>query len=219
MRIKGVLFDLDGTLVNTAPDIIDAVNAVLSQYKQPNISTESIEPYISQGSIAILANALGYKKNDKRLPHLRQQLFTAYQPLLANKSRLFPGMQAILEHLQKKHHPWGVVTNKPKWLADQVLDKLHIAQDCACVVGPDCVNKRKPHPEPLLYACRLLHLPPESVVYIGDCEHDILATKRAGMPSIAVTWGYYPPGPRPTEWGADAVCKTAAELEKALAEL
>lgn len=216
MTHKAILFDLDGTLVDTAPDIIDAVNIVLSHYKKPNIPVENIRPYISLGSMMILAEALHYKNNDDRLPHLRQQLFDAYVPIMTNKSRLFPGLGSLLEKLKKKNKPWGIVTNKPEWVAKQLIKELHYDKECQCVIGPETTNTRKPDPDGLLHACRILRLAPSNVTYVGDCEHDILAAKRAGMKSIAVSWGYYPAESKPEDWGADHLCHTAEELSDLL---
>lgn len=212
MTHEAVLFDLDGTLVDTAPDIVDATNVVLNLYKKPAVSLDEIRPYISLGSIHILAKAMNCKKDDNRLLHWRQQLLNAYVPILAKKSRLFPGMSSLLEKLKKKNKPWGIVTNKPEWIARELITRLHFDQECQCIVGPEVMNKRKPDPDGLLYACRLLRFPPNKVTYVGDCEHDIMAAKRAGMPNIAVTWGYHLPDTNPDDWQADKICHSVEAL-------
>ncbi len=218
MKYKAVLFDLDGTLVDTAPDIMDAVKILMSHYKKPIHHANELHRYISQGSITMLSQALNFTADDPRLPELRQKLFDAYEKILHKKSKPFPGIPQLLIALQQQAIPWGVVTNKPYWFAKEVMTKLNLIEHCRVLVGPDCAgaNSRKPNPGSLLYACCHINQAPQHVVYVGDCAHDITAAHNANMQAIAVTWGYYPPDSQPTAWNADSVCHTAEELRAAL---
>lgn len=212
MKPKAVLFDLDGTLVDTAPDLAAAVNHVLNYHHKPSVSLEKIRPFISLGSTAILAEALELKTNDPRLLELRQQLFNAYQPILAKHSRLYPGLDNLLAKLKHAGIPWGIVTNKPTWLAKQIIEQLDLKKDCAVLIGAESSGLSKPRPEGLLLAARHLHLAPKYISYVGDCAHDMLAAKNAGMRAVAVTWGYYLPDSPPASWGADVICDTSEGL-------
>ncbi len=212
MKSKAVLFDLDGTLVNTAPDLTSAVNHVLNHHHKPSTGIEKIRPFISLGTIAILAEALGLERDDPRLPQLRQELFNAYQPILAKDSHLYSGLDTLLAKLKQAGIPWGIVTNKPAWLAKQIVEQLHLKKDCAVLIGAESAGISKPNPGGLLLAARHLHLAPQKITYVGDCANDMLAAKNAQMRAVAVTWGYYLPDSPPESWGADVICETAEEL-------
>lgn len=216
MKPQAVLFDLDGTLVNTAPDLTSAVNHVLNHYQKPSTTIEKIRPFISLGTIAILAEALGFKRDDPRLPQLRQELFNAYQPILAKDSHLYAGLDLLLAKLKQAGIPWGIVTNKPAWLAKPIIEQLNLKKDCAVLIGAESAGISKPNPEGLLLAARHLHLAPQKIAYVGDCAHDMLAAQNAQMRAVAVTWGYYLPDSPPETWDADVTCKTVEELEHEL---
>lgn len=216
MKPKAVLFDLDGTLIDTAPDLLLAVNHVLNHHHKPSITIEKIRPFISLGSSAILAEALNIKRDDPRLLELRQQLFNAYQPVLAKHSRLYPGLDSLLAKLKNTGISWGIVTNKPAWLATQIIEQLNLKKDCAVLIGAESSGISKPRPEGLFLAARHLHLAPQRISYVGDCAHDMLAAKNAGMRAVAVTWGYYLPDSPPQSWNADVICTSAEELMREL---
>jgi len=200
LPLQAVLFDLDGTLVDTAPDLIAALHATLAAHGR---SSEAAEPTlrraVSHGSGAMLAAAVPSLAEAERVA-LRLELIQRYQADIARQSRPFPGMQALLGHLEAERMPWGVVTNKPEHLAAQLLAALGLRP--AVLIGGDTLAKAKPHPEPLWAAAETLNSPAAATLYLGDAPNDMEAARRAGMPALLAGFGYLPDPVDPAHWGA-----------------
>lgn len=207
-----VLFDLDGTLVDTAPDLTAALNRLRAARKLPPLSVESIRPSVSQGSPGMLKTSFGLTPDDLLYAEINQQFLESYRTAIAVESALFPGMAEILSHLESCAIPWGIVTNKPSWLTEPLLEGLALRTRAACVVSGDTLSKSKPDPAPLLYACEQLAVNPQHALYVGDAERDIVAGKRAGMQVLVAGFGYLTPEDRPWEWGADGILRRPADL-------
>ncbi|MGB6976620.1 MAG: HAD-IA family hydrolase [Gammaproteobacteria bacterium] len=200
--IAAVLLDLDGTLLDTAPDLATALNVVLQQRGHPPLPFHLIRPWCSEGSKGLLG--LGFHIDDKHpdFPQLRTDFLQAYHHHLIEKTAVFPGMVEVLNYLVARRVPWGIVTNKPIALAEELLNAFDLP-DYKCLIGGDSLAKRKPEPEPLLHACAQLGYTPEKCVYIGDSQRDIEAAKRAQMLAVAALYGYRTSEDHPGRWQAD----------------
>ncbi len=203
-RIKTVLFDLDGTLADTAPDLAAALNAVRQAKGKPALPFEQIRPAVSHGGKALIEVGFNLSPDSDEAETLRLQLLDHYRDNIANHTRLFPGMEKVLSYIEQSGGNWGVVTNKPGWLTEPLMAELGLQPRAACIISGDTLNERKPHPAPLLHACELAGSQPENCVYIGDAERDIMAGKRAGMHTLLALFGYLDESDQPHEWGADA---------------
>lgn len=210
--ISAVLFDLDGTLLDTAPDLALALNIVLEKHNYPKVPFTKIRPIASTGTRGLLQLGFGIDENDPRYPLLREQFLNAYHEHLYDRTTVFNGIELVLQHLEKQQMPWGVVTNKPADLAKQLLDKFNLLPTCACIIGGDTLPKRKPDPEPLFHACDIIGRHVSECVYIGDAERDIEAAKRANMVSIAALYGYIANDENPQLWQADHYIEEPQEI-------
>jgi phosphoglycolate phosphatase len=209
--IRGVLLDLDGTLLDTAPDMAAALNRLRGEHGAAPLAFDAIRPHVSHGAAALVR--LGFPGADDALfAALRQRFIDVYAEQIANETRLMPGFEAVLESIEGRGLPWGVVTNKQTSLTSALLAELKLAHRAACVVCGDTVGQRKPHPGPLLHAARLLGLDPRSCVYVGDAERDVQAGRAAGMRTVIALFGYLGAHDRPDEWSADASINEPVEL-------
>ncbi len=217
-RIKmldAVFFDLDGTLFDTALDIATALNHVLVFHGYKPRPFDFIRPTIGLGSIGIICHGFGIKKSHYKVNQYKQELLAAYQQCLTDRTRYFTGMDAIIEELDNKKITWGIITNKPLWLALPLVKHYKLTERAACIIGGNCLPKRKPDPSPLLYACAQSGVAPTRCLYVGDTLSDHQASKKAGMTSVITTWGYRYPNNNsnhPLRWNADHVIDTASEL-------
>lgn len=202
-KISAVLFDLDGTLLDTAPDLALALNIVLEKHRFPTLPFHEIRPLASTGTRGLLNLGFGIEETDPKYSLLREQFLHVYHDHIKDGTQIFPGIENLLQHLEKNNLPWGVVTNKPAVLAKQLLEHFQLSQRCACIIGGDTLAKRKPDPEPLLHACELMGKSTQQCVYVGDAERDIEAAKRANMISIAALYGYIAGHEDPKAWQAD----------------
>jgi len=203
--IRTILFDLDGTLLDTAPDLAFALNTLLNEQGMPSLAFEKIRPVVSHGGRALIDLGFGIQPEDERYESLRQRLLEIYKDNIARDTRLFPGMEAVLEHIESSQMRWGIVTNKPSWLTDPLLIALGLFERSVCVVSGDTTQYSKPHPEPMLHACRLSNSSIDECLYVGDAERDIEAGKKAGMRTLAALYGYIQEEDDIYQWGADAV--------------
>lgn len=210
--IDTILFDLDGTLLDTAGDMGDALNAILIQHGRVPLPLPVIRPHVSKGGMALISLGFQLDGHCEQSHSLRQEFLDFYAHNLSAHTRLFPGMEALLTHIEASHRRWGIVTNKPKFLTEPLLRDMDLAERVACVVCGDTLEKRKPDAEPLLHACKTLGANAESAVYIGDDERDITAGQRAGMRTIAAAYGYIVPGDAADTWGADAIVQHPDEI-------
>ena len=214
-RCSAVLFDLDGTLIDTAPDMVAVLQELQRAHDLEPVAYDVGRAYVSNGALGLLA--LGFPDIEHAVG---SELHTAYLERYALRvceaSTLFPGLADLLETLDSAGLPWGVVTNKPAHLTDPLLDRLALATRSACTVSGDTLPQRKPDPAPLLHACELAGLLPQNTVYVGDASRDIEAGQNAGMATVAAAYGYVTPDDDPQRWGADLVAADTAELAQIL---
>lgn len=210
--IRTVLFDLDGTLLDTAPDLADALNAVLMEQGRAPLPFEQIRPVVSHGGIALIQLGFGLDRSDPGFELLRQRLLAIYRDNLAVKTRLFTGMEKLLDAIEQRGLNWGIVTNKPEWLTEPLLQTLGLRERASCVVSGDTLEQRKPHPAPMLHACELAGSHPEQCVYVGDAERDIEAGRNAGMYTLVALFGYIQPQDVPENWQASALIAQPGEI-------
>lgn len=210
--INAVLFDLDGTLLDTASDLGLALNHLLQEQHLPPLPIETIRPAAGSGCVGLLKLGMNIDPYDFRYPALSERLLNLYQHHLLDTTQFFPGIENTLDFLDKNAISWGVVTNKPARYTDQLIAHLQLDKRAACVISGDSLPNRKPHPEPLLHACRLLRQLPANCLYVGDSAIDIQACKAAGNPSLAALYGYIPAEEDPFTWGADGYIQHASEI-------
>jgi phosphoglycolate phosphatase len=204
-RYACVLFDLDGTLLDTAPDLAYALNAVRGEEGLPPLSLAQIRPQVSNGARALTVLGFATDEEHPQFELRRRRLLAIYRANLCRETRLFPGMDAVLNAIERRNAQWGVVTNKPGWLTEPLLRQLGLLSRAACVVSGDTVARRKPHPDPLLHAAALAGAAPGDCVYVGDARRDAQAAHAAGMGMLAAAFGYIEPHEDPNTWGAEAV--------------
>jgi 2-phosphoglycolate phosphatase len=210
--MKAVLFDLDGTLVDTAVDLGHAANLVRADLGLPPLRDDAYRPVASAGARGLLRVALDISPEHADFPKHRDRFLDYYRANLSRASRLFDGLGAALDAIHARGAVWGVVTNKPSWLTNPLMHELLLTPQAACIVSADEVPKPKPAPDALFRACELLRLSPSDCVYVGDDKRDIDAARAAGMYSIAVGWGYFGEGGPIEQWGADEVLNTTADF-------
>ncbi|MEH6503765.1 MAG: phosphoglycolate phosphatase [Cycloclasticus sp.] len=211
-NVEAVLFDLDGTLVDTAPDLACALNAVLQQQQLEALPYSVIRPIVSNGADALIKFGFGAELPDDQFQTIKSNFIRYYQQNIAAKSILFAGMEEALRHLESAEIPWGIVTNKPEYLTRPLLEKMGLDQRADCTVCGDQVNNPKPHPEPIYLACQQLNVLPNNAVYIGDAERDIRSGRLAGLKTIACAYGYIPATDDINNWQADSVMQDSSEL-------
>jgi N-acetyl-D-muramate 6-phosphate phosphatase len=210
--MQAVFFDLDGTLLDTAPDLADACNYVLNQYQRPPIPLSQFREWVHGGAMLMLCESFGITSEHADYQAIRGAFLQNYQQRLANKTQLFPGINQVLLYLESSQIPWGIITNKHAWLVQPLLDYFQLTARCCCVISGDTLPTAKPHPAPLLHACALVPAQPQQCIYVGDTLGDIQAAQAAGMPSIAVSYGYNPKHCDISTWRADAIAANAEEL-------
>lgn len=206
MRIPkpaAVLFDLDGTLLDSAPDFYRLLNQMRTERGLPRIDEQKLRQQISNGATAMIQSAFDLDAEDPTCGPLRLQLLDLYEQSPAQESRLFEGMEALLHWLETQQIPWGIVTNKPECFSLPILRQLDLETRCSTLICPEQVEQNKPHPEGLLRACALLGCQPQQSIYVGDHRRDIEAGINAGMLTIAACYGYLTPEDRPDDWNAD----------------
>ena len=207
-----VLFDLDGTLLNTAPDLTTALNKALLNFNHPEVSVNAITPYISYGAAVMIDTALEQQLTESAKADILEWLLNYYENHIAVNTHLYNGMSELLATLEANGIPWGVITNKRERMTHPLMQALNLTKRSACIICGDTTAHSKPHPEPMLTACRQIQVSPEECLYIGDAQHDIAAGKAANMKTLAATWGYLKPDDQPQNWGADALIHQPAEI-------
>jgi len=210
-RPLAFLFDLDGTLLDTAPDMIGALNRLRLEHSEPELAHAPLRRHVSHGAARLVRVGFPDVTGDD-FERLRLRFLELYATGLAEGTSLFHGWSGVLAALEASRRPWGIVTNKPGWLTGPLLQQLSLHERAACVVSGDTVAERKPHPMPLLHAARTLGLAPAACVYVGDAERDIQAGRAAGMSTIAAAYGYRGSDEDPSDWGPDAVIQSPDEL-------
>ena len=208
---RGVLFDLDGTLLDSAPDMLATVNRMREARGRAPMVLEGLRPHVSRGARAMSAAAFPDVPAE-RVPELVPEFLEVYRGELGRHSRPFDGVEAMLETLEIAGTRWGIVTNKPEYLAREILPQLGWDTRCRVLVGGDTLPERKPHPLPLLHAARAIGIAPAQCVYIGDDRRDIDAARAAGMPSVVALWGYRLDDDDPAAWQGDAMIGSPQDL-------
>jgi N-acetyl-D-muramate 6-phosphate phosphatase len=210
--IRAVLFDLDGTLLDTAPDMIVALNTLLGQQGREPLPYALARTQVSHGSTGMLKQAFPEVAQGDEFEQLRKRFLSLYSERLAQDTALFAGCDTVLDTLAEENIAWGIVTNKPAFLTEPLLKALGLAQRAGCVVSGDTLPERKPHPAPLLHAAQLLALPPQQCVYVGDAQRDVQSARAAGMQVLLALYGYLGPDDRPDTWQADAQIQSPMEI-------
>jgi N-acetyl-D-muramate 6-phosphate phosphatase len=206
-----VLFDLDGTLVDSAVDLWNAMNVILQQHGKAALLLSDLRPMVSKGARAMLSVAFPELSEADRLQHL-QPFLDCYQAAVTEHSTPFADIEKVLLHIENQGARWGIVTNKPYYLAKEVVHSMGWTDRTAVLIGGDTLPRKKPDPDQLFHACELLNVHPNHCVYVGDDERDIVAAKNAGMKSVAALWGYREAHDDPMQWHADVMLNTPIEL-------
>ena len=207
----GVLFDLDGTLLDSAPDMLATVNRMRAARGRAPMALEGLRPHVSRGARAMSSAAFPDVPSE-RVPDLVPEFLEVYREELGRHSRPFDGVEAMLATLEAAGTRWGIVTNKPEYLAREVLPQLGWETRCAVLVGGDSLAERKPHPLPLLHAAAAIAIEPADCVYVGDDRRDIDAARAAAMPSVVALWGYRLDADDPAAWRGDVMIDAPAQL-------
>ncbi|MDT8282741.1 MAG: HAD-IA family hydrolase [Gammaproteobacteria bacterium] len=211
-KISTVLFDLDGTLIDTAPDMAAALDILCDEEQSTPLAFDKVRPCVSNGSAALVKLAFGENLEQVTLERLQNRYLDIYQDNLAVHSQLFDEMDNLLSRLEQHHMKWGVVTNKPGWLTEPLMASLGLQHRAACIVSSDSTKNRKPHPEPMFYACKLAAVKPEACVYVGDARRDIEAGHNAGMKTIIAEYGYIGDWENTKDWRADYSIQSPSQI-------
>jgi len=211
-RLKAVLFDLDGTLLDTAPDFVLTLNEMLSRHEKPCIAAERIRNTVSQGARALVTLGFGLKEEDEGFDVLRQELLDTYAKNLSAKSQLFPGIYDLLSRLSDQNIVWGVATNKPETFTTPLMAALSLPSEPYIVICPDHVQAPKPHPESLFMACEAASCSVDEAIYVGDHLRDIECGANAGMDTIAAAYGYVAEDDCAESWGATYLVESAGDI-------
>lgn len=212
LPIKGVLFDLDGTLLDTANDLGMALNQVLKAHQLTPLDPTVIRPFAGRGCKGLLKLGMNVDNLHPEYANLCTELLRYYEKHCLDTTTLFPGMESILLHLEQANIPWGIVTNKPHKYTLPLLSHLQLQQRAACIVSGDSLDFCKPHPAPILHACDLLRINPQECLYIGDSEVDVIASKAAGTFALVAMYGYFMPDDKPMSWQADGYINHPSEI-------
>lgn len=211
-NIECVLFDLDGTLLDTAPDMVDAINQIrLDKNLKPKPFNE-LRNIVSHGGAALVRAGLGIDDFDSEFEQIMQRFLDIYKANIANKTSFFPGMEKVLNELEANNIPWGIVTNKPHWLTSDLVNQLSLNTRTNCIISGDTLEQRKPHPAPLLHACKILKVSPEHTIYVGDAQRDIEAGNNASMHTLVAMFGYIDETESPESWQADGLIEKPEEI-------
>jgi N-acetyl-D-muramate 6-phosphate phosphatase len=208
-----VLFDLDGTLVDSAVDLLNAMNHILVQQGKAALPLSALRPVVSKGARAMLAVAFPELDEQARLQYL-QPFLDCYQAAVTEHSTPFTNVENVLQQIEASGARWGIVTNKPYYLAKEVVHSMGWTDRTAVLIGGDTLPNKKPDPDQLFHACDLLNVNANNCVYVGDDQRDIVAAKNAGMKSIAALWGYREADDNPEHWQADVMLHAPMDLLK-----
>ncbi|OYY08217.1 MAG: phosphoglycolate phosphatase [Polynucleobacter sp. 24-46-87] len=209
---KGVFFDLDGTLADTAPDLVAAANQLLIARNLTPKQYEVLRPCASAGARGLIGGAFGIDPDHPDFIPLRDEFFANYEKALLVNSVLFEGINHLLDQLDSANLPWGIVTNKSERFTHPLTELMGLRQRAVSTISGDTTLHSKPHPEPILHAARVANIDPKHAIYVGDDIRDIVAGKAAGMKTIAAAYGYCGCEEPPEAWGADYLVRHPREL-------
>ena len=209
---RGVLFDLDGTLADTAPDLGFALNQQRLARGMPELPIEAVRSQASSGARGLLKIGFNIEPGQNGYDAMRDEFLDIYERNLSRSTRLFPGVSALLEQVERRGLRWGIVTNKAERFTFPLLRALALIDRAACVICGDTTPNPKPHPAPLLAAAEKLGVPARQCIYVGDDERDVQAGHAAGMPVVVARYGYLGNGTRPEMWGADGFIDAPEDL-------
>jgi 2-phosphoglycolate phosphatase len=211
LPLRAVLFDLDGTLLDTAPDMVAALNALRTEEGLAPLPYDEVRPGVSHGAARLLK--IGFPAAEGEiLSTLQERYLDTYRGALAVGTRLFAGMDQVLDDLAARGLKSGIVTNKPSWLTDPLLDQMGLRERFDCVVSGDSLAECKPHPLPLLHAAKLAGVMPGECIYVGDAQRDVLAAHAAGMQALVANYGYLQAGEDTVAWHADVYLEGPLDL-------
>jgi N-acetyl-D-muramate 6-phosphate phosphatase len=212
--INTILFDLDGTLVDTAPDLGYALNIQLQRHGKPALTDATIRPFASHGSRGLIGLGFGITPADVNFIAMRDEYLSIYETVFTRSPALLPGIADLLQAIEHKGLNWGIVTNKPRRFTVGLIESmgLDLQNRAACVVCGDDAPQPKPSPATLLMACQQIGVAAENCMYVGDAERDVQAAKAAGIQAIVALFGYIDVSDKPAEWGADVLIETPDEL-------
>lgn len=210
--IKAVLFDLDGTLADTAPDLAHALNRQRVARGMPPLPLATIRPHVSKGGRGLVNVGFGAMPDESDFHAIRDEFLMFYAERMCHETTLFPGMADLLDELERRGLPWGVVTNKFERFTLPLLAALALDERAASIISGDTCSRAKPHPDSLLAACEQIGVAPKNCVYVGDDERDVQAAHAAGMMAIVAMYGYLGDDNHPEAWGADAMIEQPAEV-------
>lgn len=210
--MSAVLFDLDGTLVDTAPDLGLALNMQLERHGMAPLLHEQIRPVASHGTGALLELGFNLTADDAGFIEMRDEYLAIYDQVLTNAPVLFEGMAELLAMIESQGIPWGIVTNKPRRFTVPMVRAMGLDQRAACVISGDDAARAKPHPDTLLMACEIIRKQPQDCIYVGDAQRDIDAGIAAGMRTVVATYGYLNAMDRPEQWRADFLINQPQEI-------
>ena len=216
MSVEAILMDLDGTLVDTAPDLVDVLNTLLVDRNLPPVPFAIARNEVSNGALGLLRLGFPKLRSDNALEPLRLEFLDIYTRHVCVNSRLFNGLEDILRELHNKSIPWGIVTNKPHSMTTPLLEALDLPHPPRCVVSGDRLPQRKPHPAPLRLGADELGIEAERCIYVGDARRDIDAGRAAGMATVAAAYGYIRAADDPGQWGASTVIRRPRDLLEAV---
>lgn len=214
---RGVLLDLDGTLLDTAPDLVDSLNALRDETGLDPIDGRRLAPVVASGSPALIQQAFGPRLSVERFSALQERFLAIYRARLAQRTRPYPGVPELLEELEATGRCWGVVTNKPRWLTQPLLAALGLDARAGCVIAGDDTDRPKPHPGGIQLACQQLGLAAHECVMVGDHARDIEAGRRAGTLTLVALFGYLSAADRVAHWGADGLIDEPGAIRRWLA--
>ncbi len=214
IKATSIVFDLDGTLLDTALDFSRILNLLLAEHNKPPLPHAKIRSAVSNGAEALIHLGFNIKTHDSEYKLLRQRFLTLYENNLAIKTKFFPGISQLLATLNKHKIPWGIVTNKPKQYTIPLLTQMSIIPPYGAIICPEDVTTAKPDPEPMLTICKILNCHPKHTLCIGDHQRDIASGNAAGMTTVAALYGYIEPQDQPKSWQADHYITHASEINK-----
>lgn len=215
--IRAVLFDLDGTLADTAPDMARTVNLMRTRRGLAAVPLGQVRAYVSSGARGMVCSAFGITPEHPEFGGLREEFLALYGDNLCIDTRLFPGMEELLGSLEERAIAWGVVTNKFERFARPLIEALGLGARAAVLVGGDTCARAKPFPDPLIFAAQRLQVTPADALYVGDDQRDVQAARAAGMPVLVAGYGYLGDGPPAHSWGADGIVDSVRGIGEWLA--